>query len=93
MHTTPAAFQGHPFDKSSIGGAGDLLPRHPIFRTRDLEHAREHIVGVFGEHRVAYLPTERQLDFRHREAKLGAIAVNSMQYGAGVMVNAALGDL
>jgi AraC-like DNA-binding protein len=39
------------------------------------------------------LPKERQLDFRHREAKLGAIAVNSMQYGGGVIVNAALGDL
>lgn len=93
MHTTPAAFHAYPFDKSSIGGPDDLLPRHPVFRTHDLEHAREHIAGVFGEHRVAYLPKERQLDFRHREAKLGAIAVNSMQYGGGVLVNAALGDL
>jgi AraC-like DNA-binding protein len=49
---------------------------------------------VWGEHRVAYLPKERQLDFRHREAKLGPIAVNSMQYGAGVVVNAPpFGDL
>jgi AraC-like DNA-binding protein len=93
MHATPAALRAHPFDISAIGGAGDLLPRHPIFRTPDLDHAREHIVGVFGEHRVAYLRKERQLDFRHRQAKLGAIAVNSMQYGAGVTVNASLGDL
>ena len=93
MHATPAACQAHPFNTGTIDCADDLLPRHPIFRTRDLEHAREHIVSVFGDHRVAYLPRERLLDFRHREAKLGAIAVNSMQYGGGVMVKAALGDL
>jgi hypothetical protein len=93
MHAAPAAFQAHPFNATAIGGADELLPRHPIFRTRDLDCAREHIAGVFGEHRVTYLPRERRLDFRHREARLGPIAVNSMQYGAGVMVNAALGDL
>jgi AraC-like DNA-binding protein len=88
MHATPAAFQAHPFNTSAIGVAGEPLPRHPIFRTRDLEHAREHMGGVWGEHRVGYLAKDRKLDFRHREAKLGAIAVNSMQYGAGVEVNA-----
>ena len=93
MHATPAAFRVHPFDTSAVGSADELLPRHPIFRTCDLERAREHIAGVFGEHRVAYLSKERRLDFRHREARLGHIAVNSMQYGAGVIVNAALGDL
>jgi AraC-like DNA-binding protein len=87
MHAMPAANQARPFNIGTVAG-NELLPRHPIFRTHDLEHAREHIGGVFGEHRVAYLSKERQLDFRHREAKLGAIAVNSMQYGAGVMVNA-----
>jgi AraC-like DNA-binding protein len=93
MPATPAACQAHPFDISAVGSADELLPRHPIFRTSDLDHAREHILGVFGEHRVGYLPKERRLDFRHREARLGPIAVNSMQYGAGVTVNAALGDL
>jgi hypothetical protein len=94
MHATPAAFQAHPFDASTLGGADELLPRHPIFRTRDLEGAREHMRGVWGEHRIDYLSKDRRLDFRHREAKLGPIAVNSMQYGAGVMVNAPpFGDL
>jgi AraC-like DNA-binding protein len=94
MHATPAAFQAYPFDATAIGGAAELLPRHPIFRTCDLEPAREHMGGVWGEHRVAYLAKEHQLDFRHREARLGPIAVNSMQYGAGVMVNAPpFGDL
>ena len=71
-----AAFQAHPPNTGTIGDADDLLLRHPIFHTRDLEHAREYIGGVFGEHRVAYLPKERQLDFRHREAKLGPIKPN-----------------
>ena len=69
-------------------GATDLLPRHPIFRTRELEHAREHLKDVFVEHRLTYLPKERRLDFRHRQAKLGPIAVNSLRYGAGIMVTA-----
>jgi AraC-like DNA-binding protein len=93
MHAMPAAFQPCQSNTSALVDADELLPRHPIFRTRDLEHAKEHIEGVFGEHRVAYMPKERQLDFRHRVARLGPIAVNSMQYGAGVVVNAALGDL
>ena len=47
MHRTHAAFQAHPGGTSTIGDA-DLLPRQPIFRTRDLEHAREYLGGVFG---------------------------------------------
>src|SRR6516165_9777142 len=94
MRTPPSAFQANTDDDGATGGATDLLPRHPIFRTRDLEHAREYISGVLGEHRVAYLPKERQLDFRHRQAKLGQIAVNSMQYGAGITITAPpFGDL
>ena len=80
MHRTHAAFQAHPGGTRTIGDA-DLLPRQPIFRTRDLEHAREYLGGVFVEARFAYLSRERNLDFRHRQAKLGPIAVNSMQYG------------
>jgi len=87
MNTTPAAFQAHPDNTGTIGEA-DLLPRHPIFRTRDLEQARKHLGGVFVENSLAYLPRERGLDFRHRQAKLGSITVNSMQYGAGIMVTA-----
>ena len=87
MHRTHAAFQAHRGSSSTIGDA-DLLPRQPIFRTRDLEHARQYLGGVFVEARFAYLSRERHLDFRHRQAKLGSIAVNSMQYGPGIMVTA-----
>ena len=88
MRTSPSAFQANTDDDDATGGATDLLPRYPIFRTRDLEQAREYIRGVLGEHRAAYLSKERHLDFRHRQAKLGQVAVHSMQYGAGVTITA-----
>ena len=68
MHAMPAAFQPCQSNTSALVDADELLPRHPIFRTRDLEHAKEHIEGVFGEHRVAYMPKERQLDFDMQRA-------------------------
>lgn len=85
MHTSPPFFQVHPDNAESIGDA-DLLPRHPIFRTHDLEHAREHLAGVFTEHSLAYLTKGRRLDFRHRQAKLGAVAINSLRFGVGVAI-------
>jgi AraC-like DNA-binding protein len=45
-------------------------------------------VALGGEHSVSYLSRERRLDFRHRQAKIGDIAVHSLQYGAGVMISA-----
>jgi hypothetical protein len=45
-------------------------------------------VRRFRPARVTYLRRERRLDFRHRQAKVGSISVNSLQWGAGVMVNA-----
>ena len=71
-----------------IGGS-DLLRRQALFRTRDLEHGRAHMcVALGGEHSVSYLSRERCLDLRHRQAKLGGIAVHSLQYGTGVMISA-----
>jgi AraC-like DNA-binding protein len=87
MHRTPAAFQTRANSTNRIGDA-HLLLLQPIFRTRDLDHAREYLGGVFVDARFAYLSQQRRLDFRHRQAKLGPIAVNSMQYGAGIMVTA-----
>jgi len=73
--------------RASISGA-DFLPRQTTFHTCDLDHARAYITGVLAEHRLAYLPRERHLDFHHRQAKLGPVGVNLMEYGAGIMVDA-----
>ena len=69
-------------------GEADLLPRHPIFRARDLEPAREYLSGVLAPHRLAYLTREHRLNFRHRRAKLGAVELNALQFGGDVMVTA-----
>jgi AraC-like DNA-binding protein len=72
-----------------IGGSA-LLPRHAVFRTCDLEQARLHMCDVLGEHGVSYLPRQRHLDFRHRQARVSCIALNSLEWGAGVMITAPL---
>ena len=68
-----------------IGGSANL-PRHPVFRTCDLDEAQRHMCGVFDQRGVTYLPRERRLDFRDRQARVGSITVNSLQWGAGVML-------
>jgi AraC-like DNA-binding protein len=83
MQTSPPLFHVRPDNAESICDA-DLLPCHPIFRTYDLEHAREHLAGIFAENRLAYLANERRVDFQHRQAKLGAVTINSIRFGVGV---------
>ncbi len=85
MPTPPSAFRSEK-DYSALLGGADLLPRHPIFRARDLEPARDYLCGVLATNRLTYLTRERRLDFRHRLAKLGAIELNAMQFGGDVMV-------
>ena len=79
MSVSPAAVQRMTGSGVLIGDS-DLLPRHAVFRTRDLDEARGHLCGVFAEHGVNYLPRERHLEFRHRQAKLGSIALNSLEW-------------
>ena len=91
MMTSPA--MSATLDGGAMIGSLDLLPRRALFRARDLDEVREHNRGVFVEHGLAYLPRERHLDFCHRQAKLGSIAINMLEYGAGVMVSPqAFGD-
>jgi AraC-like DNA-binding protein len=73
-------------DNSALAGDADLLPRHPIFRARDLEPAREYLSGVLAPHRLTYLTREHRLNFRHRCARLGAVDLNALEFGGDVMV-------
>src|SRR5215471_7250394 len=89
MSISPIAAKAAPGGGITLGSG--LLPRQALFRTRDLEHGRAHMnVALGGEHSVSYLSRERRLDFRHRQAKIGCIAVHSLQYGAGVVISDAL---
>jgi AraC-like DNA-binding protein len=69
-------------------GDADPLPRQPTFRTCHLDQASEYMRGILVEHKVDYLSPEHHLDYFHRQAKLGAVGVNLMQFGPGVIVNA-----
>jgi AraC-like DNA-binding protein len=80
----PHSGQNH----SALLSAADLLPRHPAFRSRDLELAHEHLSGLLPPHRLTYLTRDRRLDFRHRLAQLGAVDINALQLGGDVMVAA-----
>src|SRR5262252_3319351 len=89
MSISPIAAKAAPGGGITLGAG--LLPRQALFRTCDLEHGRAHMnVALGGEHSVSYLSRERRLDFQHRQAKIGGIAVNSLHYGAGVMISDAL---
>jgi AraC-like DNA-binding protein len=72
-------------DTSALIRGVDLLPRHPVFRARDLEPACEYLCGVLAPNRLTYLTRERQFDFRHRLARLGLIELNAIQMGGDVM--------
>jgi hypothetical protein len=87
MSVSPTAVNATP-NSGIVIRDSRLLPRQAVFRTRDLDQAREHMCSVFAENSLTYLPRQRLLDFRHREAKLGSIALNSLYWGAGVMVTA-----
>jgi AraC-like DNA-binding protein len=86
MSAPSTAIEATPSSGIVIGGS-DLLPRHPVFRTHDLEQGRAHLCRALGEHKVVCLPHERRIDLRHRQAKVGPIALSLLQYGAGVMIN------
>ena len=89
MSISPIAAKAAPGGGITLGSG--LLPRQALFRTRDLEHGQAHMnVALGGEHSVSYLSRERRLDFGHRQAKIGCIAVHSLQYGAGVVISDAL---
>ena len=75
-------------DNCALLGGADHLPRHPVFRARDLELAREYLSGVLPPHRLTYLTSDRRLDLRHRLAKLGTVEINALQFGGDVMVPA-----
>ena len=84
---SPAASRWEP-DHSALLDGADLLPRHPIFRARDLELACEYLCGVLSPHRLTYLTREHRLNFRHRRASLGLVELNALQFGGDVMVDA-----
>lgn len=62
------------------------LANRAVLRTHDLEEAREGVARIFCPHRLELTGRRRRLDARHHVARLGAVAVNFVQYGADVEI-------
>jgi hypothetical protein len=76
MSTSPIAAKAR--SGGIMLGESGLLERQALFRTRDLEEGHAHICRVLGsENSISYLSRERRVDVRHRQAKIGGIAVHS----------------
>ena len=78
-------------DNGSLIGEADLLPRHPVFRARDLEPARSTFPVCSRRIRLAYLTREHPAQFSpstRQELVASAVELNALQFGGDVMVTA-----
>lgn len=70
------------------------LSRYEIFRTRDVDEARECVARIFCPHGLSTYSPGSSLDARHHSVKLNRdVSLNYVQYGAGVDIEPGyLGD-
>lgn len=62
------------------------LTNHPLFRTSDLDEAREAVARVFCPHHLDFDEGARQLTAVHNSARLRKVSVNYLDYGAPVHI-------
>lgn len=63
-----------------------LLRRHELFRTDDLDHARDAVARVFCPHELALFGHRARLDAFMRSRRLDRVAVNLVKYGGDVLI-------
>lgn len=63
-----------------------LLANHSLFRTADLDEAREAVARVFCPHRLALEDRDHGLRAVHNSARLGRVTLNYLDYGAAVHI-------
>ncbi len=61
-----------------------LLQDHPVFTSRDIEHARAEVARVFCAHDLRQVGAAQQLDCRMHRVGVGALSLNYLCYGADV---------
>jgi AraC-like DNA-binding protein len=72
-------------------GPGNLpLAKHVLFRTNDLDEARERVGRVFCEHKLAYLRQKSRLDMYQHVVKFGNLALSYIAYGSDVSIDPGL---
>lgn len=62
------------------------LERYELFRTQDLDDARETVGRVFVPHRLDLAGKSRQLDARMHTRRFAKVAANYVSYGAEVLI-------
>ncbi|WP_310611869.1 AraC family transcriptional regulator [Limnohabitans sp.] len=63
------------------------LSSHELFRTHDVDQARELVAKVFCPHELMPIGAGRHLDARHHSTKLGEhVSLNYVQYGPAVSI-------
>lgn len=63
------------------------LSSHELFRTHDVDQARELVAKVFCPHVLMPTGADTRLDARHHSAKMGAdVSLNYVQYGPAVSI-------
>jgi len=66
------------------------LSRFALFRTHDLDEAREEVAKIFCPHRLLPAGMSSRLDACHHSVDLGGFSLNYVQYGADVLIEPGL---
>ena len=61
-----------------------LLQDHPVFASRDIEHARAQVARVLCTHDLRQVDAGQRLDCRMHRVGVGALSLNYLCYGADV---------
>jgi AraC-like DNA-binding protein len=64
----------------------ELLSEHTLFRTHDLDDARDQVARVFCPHRLTTAASSGEVDAVHNSVKLKDLSVNYLDYGAEVNI-------
>jgi AraC-like DNA-binding protein len=64
----------------------EMLSDHTLFRTRDLDDARDQVARVFCPHRLTTSETSGSVDAVHNSVKLKHLSLNYLDYGTEVNI-------
>jgi AraC-like DNA-binding protein len=64
----------------------ELLSAHNLFRTTNLDQARDEVARVFCPHALTTTSTDQQLNTVHNRVTLGDVTLNYLDYGAEVKI-------
>ncbi|MGY6536658.1 MAG: AraC family transcriptional regulator [Pararhodobacter sp.] len=73
-------------DRHRAGGAAVPLARYRLFRSRDLDEARERVAAVFCPHRLDSLAARRRFDAAQHHLPGQGLSLNYIDYGARMLI-------